>query len=66
MNVRTRSRLAWGIAVVSVVVVSAYVALGFALGYSDDLFLNTLLLGTVIAFAPVGALIAGRTGNAVG
>jgi signal transduction histidine kinase len=66
MKVRTRSRLAWGIAVVSVVVVSAYVALGFALGYSDDLFLNTLLLGTVIAFAPVGALIAGRTGNAVG
>src|SRR5437868_12939122 len=66
MNVQTRNRLAWAIALASVAVVGTYVAIGFALRHSDDLFLNTLLLATVITFAPVGALIAGRTGNAVG
>ncbi len=66
MNVRTRGRLAWSLALASVTVTAVWVILSLASDISHQPDLAFLTLATVIAIAPVGATIAARTGNAVG
>jgi signal transduction histidine kinase len=63
---RTRGRLAWTIAIGSIALL--FPTALFSLHYSaesDRLLLVTVMLATV-AFGVVGAIIASRTGNAVG
>src|SRR5438132_1404345 len=67
MNSVTRSRLAWGIAIGSIVCAAgSMVFQAVVVGGSDDPALFVIAMIATVAYGFVGATIAARTGNAVG
>ena len=67
MTTRARTMIAWTIAVVAMVATLANVTLAVIFGWTDaDPILQITVMLAVVAWGVVGALIASRTGNAVG
>lgn len=67
MTTRARTTIAWTIAVVAIAATLANVALAVIFGWTDaDPLLQVTVVLAVVAWGVVGALIASRTGNAVG
>jgi signal transduction histidine kinase len=66
MHARTRGRLAWTVAILSIVA-GAFGGIWDSIeGSEADIVLTVLVVLAMVAFGVVGAVIASRTGNAVG
>jgi hypothetical protein len=66
VNVRTRGRLAWTVAVLSIVAGAVGGIWDSIEGSQADVVLTVVVVLAMVAFGVVGAVIASRTGNAVG